>query len=173
MDPSGSATTISILGFFSFKNFNDNKGLKRTGKAGIFSGSLELAKEGSKIAICSRSKDKLKIAKEEIVKETGATVEIFEADLSVHKEIKNLFLEVKEKLGDIEVLVNNVGGPPPGTFETLEDQDWLKAINLTMMSALRMTYLVLPKMKGKLDGTAIRVPTSNVSLIDLTFISEN
>ena len=32
--------------------------------------------------------------------------------------------------------------------------------------------LVLPKLKGKLDGTAIRVPTPNVSLIDLTFTSK-
>ena len=32
--------------------------------------------------------------------------------------------------------------------------------------------LVLPKLKGKLDGTAIRVPTPNVSLIDLTFVSK-
>ena len=30
--------------------------------------------------------------------------------------------------------------------------------------------LVLPSLKGKLDGTAIRVPTPNVSLIDLTFV---
>ena len=33
--------------------------------------------------------------------------------------------------------------------------------------------MVLPKLAGKLDGTAIRVPTTNVSLIDLTFITKN
>ena len=32
--------------------------------------------------------------------------------------------------------------------------------------------LVLPSLKGKLDGTAIRVPTPNVSLIDLTFVTQ-
>ena len=32
--------------------------------------------------------------------------------------------------------------------------------------------LVLPSLKGKLDGTAIRVPTPNVSLIDLTLVTE-
>ena len=35
--------------------------------------------------------------------------------------------------------------------------------------AARAVGLVLPELKGKLDGTAIRVPTPNVSLIDLTF----
>ena len=39
-------------------------------------------------------------------------------------------------------------------------------------SAAKALSLVLPKLKGKLDGTAIRVPTPNVSLIDLTFVSK-
>ena len=42
----------------------------------------------------------------------------------------------------------------------------------TSTGAAKALGLVLPKMKGKLDGTAIRVPTSNVSLIDLTFVSK-
>ena len=42
----------------------------------------------------------------------------------------------------------------------------------TSTGAAKAIDLVLPEMKGKLDGTAIRVPTSNVSLIDLTFLSK-
>lgn len=38
--------------------------------------------------------------------------------------------------------------------------------------AARAVGLVLPELNGKLDGTAVRVPVSNVSLIDLTFISK-
>jgi len=41
----------------------------------------------------------------------------------------------------------------------------------TSTGAARAVGLVLPELKGKLDGTAIRVPTPNVSLIDLTFTS--
>ena len=41
----------------------------------------------------------------------------------------------------------------------------------TSTGAAKALSLVLPKMKGKLDGTAIRVPTPNVSLIDFTFTS--
>jgi glyceraldehyde 3-phosphate dehydrogenase len=48
-----------------------------------------------------------------------------------------------------------------------------RAANLSMIptstGAARAIGLVLPALKGKLDGTAIRVPTANVSLIDLTF----
>ncbi len=39
----------------------------------------------------------------------------------------------------------------------------------TSTGAARAVGLVLPELAGKLDGTAIRVPTPNVSLVDLTF----
>jgi Glyceraldehyde-3-phosphate dehydrogenase/erythrose-4-phosphate dehydrogenase len=42
----------------------------------------------------------------------------------------------------------------------------------TSTGAAKALSLVLPNMKGKLDGTAIRVPTPNVSLIDFTFTSK-
>ena len=42
----------------------------------------------------------------------------------------------------------------------------------TSTGAAKALSLVLPKLKGKLDGTAIRVPTPNVSLIDFTFVSK-
>lgn len=43
----------------------------------------------------------------------------------------------------------------------------------TSTGAARAVGLVLPELKGKLDGTAIRVPTANVSVIDFKFIPEN
>jgi glyceraldehyde 3-phosphate dehydrogenase len=47
------------------------------------------------------------------------------------------------------------------------------ALNMipTSTGAARAVGLVLPELKGKLDGTAIRVPTPNVSLVDLTFVA--
>lgn len=124
--------------------------------------ALELAKEGSKVVICSRSKEKLTLAKEEIANKTGSQVEVFEADLSIHKRIKELHEDVTKKLGHIDVLVNNIGGPPPGTFEKLSDQDWQEAINLTMMSALRMSRLVLPGMKENKWGRIINISSVSV-----------
>ena len=124
--------------------------------------AIELAKEGSTVAICSRSMEKLLMAKEDIHKKTGAKVKIFQADLTKHEQIIELHNQVSKKLGDIEVLVNNVGGPPPGTFETLKDEDWQSAINLTMMSVLRMSKLVLPSMKEKKWGRIINISSVSV-----------
>ena len=42
----------------------------------------------------------------------------------------------------------------------------------TSTGAARAVGLVLPELKGKLDGTSVRVPTANVSIIDLTFTAK-
>ena len=48
------------------------------------------------------------------------------------------------------------------------------ALNMIPSStgAAKALKLVIPEMDGKLDGFAIRVPTPNVSVVDLTFVSE-
>jgi glyceraldehyde 3-phosphate dehydrogenase len=63
------------------------------------------------------------------------------------------------------------------TVDTLhKDLRRARAASLSMIptstGAAKAIGLVLPELKGKLDGTAIRVPTPNVSMIDLTFVSE-
>ena len=63
------------------------------------------------------------------------------------------------------------------TVDTLHsDLRRARAASLSMIptstGAARAIGLVLPKLKGKLDGTAIRVPTANVSLIDLTIVAK-
>ncbi len=42
----------------------------------------------------------------------------------------------------------------------------------TSPGAAKALHLVVPELKGKLDGFAVRVPTPNVSVVDLTFVSE-
>lgn len=63
------------------------------------------------------------------------------------------------------------------TVDTLhKDLRRARAASLSMIptstGAAKAIGLVLPELKGRLDGTSVRVPTPNVSMIDLTFISE-
>lgn len=57
-------------------------------------------------------------------------------------------------------------------------KDWRRAraatqnIIPTNTGAAKAVGLVLPELKGKIDGTAVRVPTINVSMVDLTFVSK-
>jgi len=126
------------------------------------SAALDLAKEGVNLAICSRNQEKVDLVKAEIEEESDVKVVAVSANLSSNKDINSLFEESKEGLGSIDILVNNNGGPPPSTFDQLADEDWQKAFNDTMMSAIRLSKLVLPDMKKNQWGRIINISSISV-----------
>ena len=126
------------------------------------SAAVDLAKEGVNLAICSRNKDKINLVKEEIEQTSDVKVGAIEADLSAEKDISALFQEAKKELKTIDILINNNGGPPPSTFEELTDEDWQKTFNSTMMSAIRLSKLVLPDMKKNKWGRIINISSVSV-----------
>ena len=126
------------------------------------SAAVDLAKEGVNLAICSRNKDKINLVKEEIEQIADVKVVAIEADLSSEKDINALFQEAKKELKAIDILINNNGGPPPSTFEELTDEDWQRTFNSTMMSAIRLSKLVLPDMKKKKWGRIINISSVSV-----------
>ena len=126
------------------------------------SAAVDLAKEGVNLAICSRNKDKINLVKEEIEQTSDVKVVAIETDLSSEKDISALFQEAKKELKTIDILINNNGGPPPSTFEELTDEDWQKTFNSTMMSAIRLSKLVLPDMKKNKWGRIINISSVSV-----------
>ncbi|MEM7653107.1 MAG: type I glyceraldehyde-3-phosphate dehydrogenase, partial [Pseudomonadota bacterium] len=72
--------------------------------------------------------------------------------------------------------VHSYTGDQPVLDTMHKDLHRARAANLSMIptstGAARAVGLVLPELKGKLDGTAIRVPTPNVSMIDFKFVSK-
>ena len=126
------------------------------------SAAVDLAKEGVNLAICSRNKDKINLVKEEIEQIADVKVVAIEADLSSGKDINDLFQEAKKELKAIDILINNNGGPPPSTFEELTDEDWQRTFNSTMMSAIRLSKLVLPDMKKNKWGRIINISSVSV-----------
>ena len=126
------------------------------------SAAVDLAKEGVNLAICSRNKDKINLVKEEIEQTSDVKVVAIEADLSSEKDINALFQAAKKGLKTIDILINNNGGPPPSTFEELTDEDWQRTFNSTMMSAIRLSKLVLPDMKKNKWGRIINISSVSV-----------
>ena len=126
--------------------------------------ALELAKEGANLAICSRDQKKINKVRDEILKQLENEVEILalKIDLGNSKEIKEFHQRATEHFDAVDILVNNNGGPPPSSFEKLTDADWEKAFNSTMMSCIRLSKLVIPKMKQKNWGRIINISSVSV-----------
>ena len=124
--------------------------------------ALGLAREGAKVAICSRNPDNLSQAAQEILTKTGSEVLAVPVDVTKPDAIASLVGTVVQRQGKIDILVNNAGGPPMGTFDDFEDEDWEGAFNLTFMSVVRFVRAVLPHMRKTGAGRIINVTSTSV-----------
>lgn len=122
----------------------------------------ELAREGARVAIAARGEALLRQAAAEIAEDTGSPVIGIPADVSVAEEIEELFRATCEAYGQVDVLVNNAGGPRPGVFTDMSDDDWLQAVELNLLSAIRLTRLALPGMRERRWGRIINITSMSV-----------
>ena len=123
-----------------------------------------LASEGVSIVMCSRDQAAIDAAADEVhrVATAGAQVLGLRADVTDQADLERVVSACLERFGGVDVLYNNAGGPKPGTFETLTDADWLQAVDLNLMSAIRLTRLCLPHMRRKRWGRIITGTSSSV-----------
>ena len=122
----------------------------------------QLAAEGCRVSICSRDRAAVRQAADEISKKTGTTVLGVAADMSKVEDIGRLLEEVRSALGEPEILVTNAGGPPPGTFASTPMEDYEKALNLTLMSAVHLIRGVTPAMKTNGWGRIVAITSISV-----------
>ena len=116
-----------------------------------------LAEEGCKIAICARSKEVL-IETSRYIK-NKFSIEPFwgVCDLNQKKDIENFYDAVKNQFGKIDILVNNCGGPVPGFFRDLSEDDWEQAYKQVLLSVVRFSNLVIPNMIEQEWGRIINI----------------
>ena len=134
--------------------------------------ALELAKEGAKLSIGSRTESDILEAGKRIENETGTEVLASVLDSSDANSIKNWIDLSLNHFGGIDCLVVNAGGPPPGVFENFSDNDWQSAFDLNLMSAVRMIRGVIPTMRQRGGGSIITITSSSVKEpIDILILS--
>lgn len=126
---------------------------KGLGKATAFA----LAAEGANLVIFARHKQDLESTASEIIDNTGSKVLPILADITKPEDIKRVVEIAVQKFGTIHILVNNAGGPPVGNFSDLTDEMWSQGFNLTLLSLIRMTRLVIPYMQKNRWGRIINI----------------
>jgi 3-oxoacyl-[acyl-carrier protein] reductase len=124
--------------------------------------AYELAKEGARIAICSRSREHIQRAAESIHTETGVEVYYEQCDVTKPDEVRSLVDNTVSRFGNIHVLVTNAGGPPAGSFMNLRPQDWMAAFHLNLMSVLQLCAEVIPHMQRNRWGRIINITSISV-----------
>jgi len=116
-----------------------------------------LAREGARVAIASRSAEKLGEAAAEI----GETATPFVADASDLDRLAALPGEVAGALGPVEILVANAGGPPFGGALDHELDDWEAAYRSLVLAPRVLAGAVVPGMRGRNWGRIVNVGSSS------------
>ncbi|PKL82836.1 MAG: 3-oxoacyl-ACP reductase [Ignavibacteriae bacterium HGW-Ignavibacteriae-3] len=131
--------------------------------SGIGRATAELfIKEGAKVAICSHNRENLLAASREIKDRYNIEPLWNVCDINKAQDIEDTVNVVHHNLGEIDILVNNCGGPLPGFFEDLYDNNWEDAFYQVLMSAIRFSRFVLPGMKIKNWGRIINITSLSV-----------
>ena len=124
--------------------------------------AMAFAREGARVVICARNKEALAQAEDEIRRHYPTEVLALDCDLTQVEEIKKLVEAVMDNFGRVDVLVNNAGGPAPGFFPDMGDEDWEQAYQLSLMSSVRLTREVLPVMLRQKYGRIVNITSVTV-----------
>jgi 3-oxoacyl-[acyl-carrier protein] reductase len=124
--------------------------------------ALGLAREGASVALNSRDPDKLAAAAQKITEETGERVISAPGDVTDPAVPERLVAQVVGAFGSLDLLVTNAGGPPPGKFETFDDYVWQKAIDLSLMSHVRLIRAALPHLRQSKAASVLTITSYSV-----------
>jgi 3-oxoacyl-[acyl-carrier protein] reductase len=114
-----------------------------------------LAREGARVAMSSRSAERIAAVAADIASETGAEVRGFAADTEVVDEMAALVEGVRADLGPVEILVTNTGGPPLG--DMFERAEWERAYRSLVLAPMALIEAVIPAMRERGWGRIVNV----------------
>jgi len=100
-----------------------------------------LAAEGANVVMFSRILPAIQAAALQVQAAAGQQTRVLglAADVTRIADLEHVVKTTVDSFGSVDVLFNNAGGPKPGMFDTLTDDDWQGAFELNLMSAIRLT----------------------------------
>ena len=127
-----------------------------------------LAREGVKVTIMSRDEATLKATAEAIMADTGGTVAAVAGDVTTAQDRTRLLAACPNP----DILVNNAGGPPPGDFRDWSRDDWIKALDANMLTAIELIKATVDGMIDRRFGRIVNITSSAVKApIDILGLS--
>lgn len=130
---------------------------------GIGCGIAEaVAGEGARLSLASRSPEEIQNAASKIHTLYGIEARAYTFDAMDPDSIENWTRSTIDDLGGVDGMVVNAGGPTPGRFDSLDDDAWNQAYQLTLLSAVRMIRSVLPGFRQQRSGSILTVTSTSI-----------
>lgn len=124
--------------------------------------AVALAREGAHVLLCGRSAETLKDNCAAINAEGPGRADWVQADLGDDNFVETLVAAVSEKFGGLDILVNNSGGPTPGSTEDMSEEKLLAYFQSMVLRLITLTNRLLPGMKEQRWGRILTVASSGV-----------
>ncbi|MGE5704774.1 MAG: SDR family oxidoreductase [Clostridia bacterium] len=124
--------------------------------------ALMLAKEGANVAICGRDEAALAAVSTEIEQASGQAPLAIKVDVRNAQDIERLVQATAERFGSVDILINNAGGPPAGSFDQMTDEMWQQGFEQNLLSYVRAIRAVLPYMRKQQFGRIINFTSSSI-----------
>jgi 3-oxoacyl-[acyl-carrier protein] reductase len=121
-----------------------------------------LALEGCRVVVNSRHPDHVRSAVDQINREAPGLAFGVPGDVALADQPANIVKEAAEILGGLDILITNSGGPPSGKFEQFNDEDWLQAVNLNLLSHVRLIRAALPYLRQSQNASVLTVTSYSV-----------
>lgn len=132
--------------------------------AGLGLGAAKaLAIDGVQVAISGRDADKLAAAKAEIEAASGRDdVVVVEADFADPAGGRAFVEAAMRELGQVDILVPNAGGPPPGKFATTDLAGYQAALDMNLLAMIEMCRVAIPPMQERKWGRVCAITSVGV-----------
>lgn len=124
--------------------------------------ALVLAGEGCQIVLNGRNPESLAQSAAKIEKETGTKTGYAAGDAADPGLADDLIQSAAAQLGGLDLLVTNTGGPPSGTFQSISDEVWDRAIDLAFLSHVRLIRSALPHLKESDHASVVTITSYSV-----------
>jgi 3-oxoacyl-[acyl-carrier protein] reductase len=121
-----------------------------------------LSQEGAYVALNSRDLEKLTKAAAALQVESGSPVIACPGDVTDPALPEKLVAQTVQAFGGLDLLVTNAGGPPPGQFESFDDATWNKAVELSLMSHVRLIRAALPHLRQSKAASVLAITSFSV-----------
>lgn len=120
--------------------------------------AMALAREGCRVTIVARTKATLDATADEIRRASGVEVRAVAADITTPEGRKAAL----DAAGDLDILINNAGGPPPGDFRQWTRDDWIKALDANMLTAIELIKATVDGMIERRFGRIVNITSGAV-----------
>lgn len=122
----------------------------------------EFCRERARVVIAARHEARLRQAAEDIRRETGGQIQAIPTDVTRPEAVGRLVEETVERWGKIDIVLANAGGPPGTTYETTTPEQFERALQLNLLSTIRLAQAVTPHMKRQGWGRFIALTSVSV-----------